>query len=325
MATYLPSPVNGAIPELQAMSEALAHAARTAGYAPSIHHTQPWRWRLIGNTLDLYLERSRVLAIADPDDRLATMSCGVALHHARVALAATGWKVKVFRLHDHPDPDHLAQLRIERGTPDPYAVQRMQAILIQQTDRLPVTGAAVSPVDIAAITKSVEAQGAWLYLLHPDQRYELSAAAEYARRTQVSDSPWRDELAYWAGGRIPAENPQTPIPGRDFGHKGSLPISAEQDRTAVFVMLYGPDDESPDWLCAGEGLSAGWLTATELAITVLPLCATTEVPATREVMKRLVAGVGHPYLVLRLGTIDPANGAPETAPRQPAEQIIDRP
>jgi hypothetical protein len=110
-----------------------------------------------------------------------------------------------------------------------------------------------------------------------------------------------------------------------LSHHGTLPASAENDQTAVFVMLYGPDDESSDWLCAGEGLSAGWLTATELAITVLPLSVTTEVPATRDVMKRLVDGVGHPYLVLRLGTIDPANPTPPSTPRLPAEQIIDRP
>ena len=29
-----------------ALTTALAEAAATAGYAPSVHNTQPWRWRV---------------------------------------------------------------------------------------------------------------------------------------------------------------------------------------------------------------------------------------------------------------------------------------
>ena len=32
---------------------ALAAAARVGGYAPSIHNTQPWRWRITGDLLEL--------------------------------------------------------------------------------------------------------------------------------------------------------------------------------------------------------------------------------------------------------------------------------
>jgi hypothetical protein len=47
----------------QVVSQALAEAATAAGYAPSIYNTQPWRWRLAGNHMDLYVERSRVLEV----------------------------------------------------------------------------------------------------------------------------------------------------------------------------------------------------------------------------------------------------------------------
>jgi hypothetical protein len=124
---------------------------------------------------------------------------------------------------------------------------------------------------------------------------------------------------------MPAENPQTPIPGRDFGHYGTLPISAEHDTAAVFAMLYGHGDRPEEWLRAGETLSAGWLTATELGVTVLPLSATIEVHGIRAVMRRLVADLGYPYLILRLGTVNPADAVPPPTPRLPTDQIIDRP
>jgi hypothetical protein len=64
---------------------ALAEAARVAGLAPSIHNTQPWRWRVDGDVLELYSEPIRQLHESDPGARLMVLSCGVALHHARTA------------------------------------------------------------------------------------------------------------------------------------------------------------------------------------------------------------------------------------------------
>jgi hypothetical protein len=59
-------------------------------------------------------------------------------------------------------------------------------------------------------------------------------------------------------------------------------------------------------------------------VTVLPLSATIEVETTRQATRRLLSDVGYPYLVLRLGTIDPDDPGPAQAPRLPADQIIDR-
>src|SRR5690606_32132752 len=70
----------------------LTRAAHAAGMAPSVHNTQPWRWRVFPEWLELYADRSRQLGRADPEGRLMTISCGAALHHARVALAAEGWE-----------------------------------------------------------------------------------------------------------------------------------------------------------------------------------------------------------------------------------------
>jgi hypothetical protein len=75
------------------------------------------------------------------------------------------------------------------------------------------------------------------------------------------------------------------------------------------------------WLRAGEALSAGWLAATGLGVSVLPMSAAVEVPATRAALRRLLSGLGEPYLVLRLGIADPDSSAPGT-PRLPVERIL---
>src|SRR5687767_5711792 len=117
-----------------AVTQALVQAAAGAGYAPSIHHTQPWRWRLTGDRLDLHIERSRVLNVTDPNVRLATLSCGAALHHVRISPAAQGWHVAVARMPNPADADHLAEVRLNGRVPiDRHAVRGVRSIGLRHT------------------------------------------------------------------------------------------------------------------------------------------------------------------------------------------------
>jgi nitroreductase len=322
-------------PAVQTMTGALANAAALAGYAPSIHNTQPWRWQVGEDALDLYLVHSRQLAITDPDRRLAILSCGAALHHARTALAAEGHHVEVTRLPDPEQPGWLARIRLtDRSEVTAAAVRLVQTVRVRHTDRRPLTGTPLAPADLDAIVTAVGAEGIRLHILRRDQVLDLAAAVSYAQRTETADEAWQAELDYWTGGTrptgtgvpdsaIPEQAPQTTVPGRDFGRRGTLPVSAEHDTGATFAILYGEQDSPVDWLRAGEALSAAWLTATERGIAVLPLSATVEVPATRLTLRRLLSGLGEPYLVLRLGHADPDHAGPPHTPRLPAEQTIE--
>src|SRR5262245_3853705 len=70
--------------------EALLAAVRDAVHAPSIFNTQPWRWSLDSVGLRLAADPARRLGAVDPNGHLLLLSCGTALHHARVSLAAAG-------------------------------------------------------------------------------------------------------------------------------------------------------------------------------------------------------------------------------------------
>jgi hypothetical protein len=293
------------------MTERLAGAVAAAGYAPSIQDTQPWRWRHGGDTLDLHLERSRVRDLIDPDTRLATLSCGAALYHARTVLAAEGWPATVARMPDAADQEHLARLRVDRPAPvDQQAALHVRALPSRYTDRGPVTGAPVGSEDLRAITAAVQAEGAWLHILGTAQLRDLAAAADQAQRAEAGAATWRAELAYWTGITTPT------------GTANPSAISAHGDRAALFAILYGHSDEPRDWLRAGEALGAGWLTATERGVTVLPLSAPVEVTGTRDTMRRLLSYLSHPYLVLRFGTVDPARHQTRPA-RAPMAQLVE--
>jgi hypothetical protein len=185
-----------------------------------------------------------------------------------------------------------------------------------------------------------------MHVLQPGGVVELASAAAQAQRVENLDPDWVEELAYWVGGStspsvtaptpagageglgltdevIPSAPAQTTVPGRDFGHGGTLPIGEGHDRAAVYAILYCDEDLPAAWLRGGEALSAVWLAAIERDLAVLPLSAVVEVAQTREALRRLLAEVGEPLLVLRLGTPDPDRGGLPHTPRLPASQIIE--
>ena len=68
----------------------LEHAVEHALRAPSVHNTQPWRWRIdpADGVVELHADRGRQLTATDPDGRDLLISCGAALGHLAVALRA---------------------------------------------------------------------------------------------------------------------------------------------------------------------------------------------------------------------------------------------
>ncbi|MGN9909305.1 nitroreductase [Phytohabitans sp. LJ34] len=282
------------------VTEALAVAVAAAGLAPSFHHVPPWRWHMTGDGLDLHVEPSRLSDLTDPDARLAILSCGAALHHARVSLAAQGWRATVTRIPDSARPEHLARLQADGPAPTPIealTVRRGQTIGVRHTDQRPLSGRRIGPDELTAIITAVHAEGSLLHVLYPDQVRHLAA--------------------------VPSQPAWATVRDRDFGHDGEQHLSAGYDRSALFAILYDRGDQPLNWLRAGEALSAAWLTATEVGVSLLPLSATAEMVGTRQAIRTLLTRVGHPYLVLRLGTIDQDDAGQAHAPQQPIDRIFE--
>lgn len=320
----------------QTSTQALVAAARTAGAAPSVHNTQPWRWRAHPDGLELYAERERQLAATDPDGRMLTVSCGAALHHARIALAVQGWQATVARLPDPTNPDLLARITPgDRIDGSPEAARLHHAISLRQTDRRPVTRERVPTETLGTLTKVAAVEGAHLEVLRPDQVDDLAMAVTHASEVNADNPAIQAEVRRWTGGRrpegsgvpdeaIPERPPQTEVPGRAFARPGTVPIGGERDQTAVYAMLYGDTDDPAGWLAGGEALSAVWLTATEQGVGVLPISEPVEVPTSRQALRRSLSFLGWPYLAIRLGIPDYGHALPPRTPRLPAERTVEQ-
>lgn len=321
----------GLTPVTDVLIDAAAAAAR---YAPSVLNTQPWKWRVRPDRLELFAERSRQLGATDPDGRLLMLSCGTALHHAGVALAAHGWVARTFRSPGITTSGPLAVL--DGFAPiaiTPAARQQEQAMRTRYTDRRPVSDRPIASAVLRAIAVCA-GEAVRLHVLTAEQVLDLAAAASRAATVQAGDPLAREELGHWTSRTLaegtglppevlPERPAQTTVPGRGFGHAGTLPIGTGHDRAATYALLYGDGDDPQHWLRAGEALSAVWLTATALNVSVLPLSDVVAVPGTREALRRMFTAFDHPYLALRLGISDPASGAPRRTPRLPTAQVVE--
>ncbi|BCB89783.1 Acg family FMN-binding oxidoreductase [Phytohabitans suffuscus] len=315
--------------------EPLAEAAQRALRAPSAFNSQPWRWRVGGGVLDLYADRTRQLKVTDPDGRLLTLGCGTALHHARVALAAAGHEVEVARFPDPADPDLFATLRVTGSrAPADRDVALDGAIPDRRTDRRAFGERPVPPEALSRLRAAVEAEGAFLHVVRPDQMPMLAVATADAAAIETADPAYRYEVHHWTnrpswtGDGVPNGVAVRQVPRRVMlrdhaldGEPGLEPGSGN-DRGAAYAILFGRDDTPSSWLSAGEALSALLLTAVLEGLAAAPISDTIELAWPRRLMRDLLAGVGEPYLVIRLGV--PAESAElPPVPRRAPDDVIE--
>ena len=92
------------------VKEITTAAVELACRAPSLHNSQPWRWVASSTSVDLFVDPHRTVTSTDPSGREAIISCGAALHHFEVAMAAVGWAPNVERFPNPNNLDHLASV-----------------------------------------------------------------------------------------------------------------------------------------------------------------------------------------------------------------------
>lgn len=63
--------------------------------APSVLNSQPWRFKVYGNTIEIYLDKQSELEEIDPRNRLQIASCGSLISYITNAVEKKGWSSKV--------------------------------------------------------------------------------------------------------------------------------------------------------------------------------------------------------------------------------------
>jgi nitroreductase len=317
------------LPDRRTVETVLSLATR----APSIHNSQPWRWRIGNESLQLHADEDLQLHNADPDSRDLLLSCGASLHHAVVGFAALGWQAKVHRLPNPLQPAHLASIEVSRHSATDLDVTLAAAIPRRRTDRRHYSPWPVPAADIALM--GARAARAGVMLRQVESLPKLQSIVAEAVWRHVNDPDYLTELTRWSGrygsvSGVPARNtppsdPTAPLPGRVFAGAALAqpPDTAAADDGAVVLALGTAKDDTLARLRAGEATSLVLLTATALGLSSCPVTEPLEISETRQAMQSDVFGVsGYPQMLLRVGWA-PVNADPlPSTPRRPLSDVV---
>ncbi|MFI6170493.1 Acg family FMN-binding oxidoreductase [Nocardia sp. NPDC051052] len=317
-------------PTMDTVRIALEMAVR----APSIHNTQPWRWRISDRAIELWADPRRHLVSSDPQQGKLIVSCGAALHHLRVALAVLGWSAAVTQLPDPDEPDHLATVEFAPHQPTQTDIELGAALLQRHSDRRAYRSLEIPAGYLKTISRNAATFGAVVRHVPESLRLRLVRPFQDAVTRHAEDLDYQLELAAWSGQRrtadgVPGSNvPQPhlsdPIPARVFADAALIDSHADAD-AAEWVVVCTPHDDRRSQLRAGETTSALLLEATRLGLSS---CLQTEplgLPELRDDIRSAVLyDCAFPQSMIRLGWV-PTDSAPlERTPRRAIDDVIDR-
>ncbi|HEX7077090.1 MAG TPA: nitroreductase [Candidatus Eisenbacteria bacterium] len=328
-------------PGLGSAAEKLRFALRYAILAPSSHNSQPWWFRIVGDHVDLYADRTRALPVVDPDDRELVISCGAALYHLRLALRFFGYRDVTTVLPDPADPDFMARVEIDgvhRTTDEERRLFR--AIVTRRTNRRVFESRPLPEDALAAMEEAAEIEGAHLAVaVDPRVREEIAKLVSQGDLMQMSDAHFRRELASWIhparrGSRdgMPGtalgvseilESLATPgislaIRTFDLGKGRAARDRALAEGSAALATIWTAGQSPGPWIHAGQGMARVLLNAAAAEISASHLNQPIEVAALRPMLAQAIGVTGHPQVLLRVGY----GASPEPTPRRAVEDVL---
>jgi nitroreductase len=296
--------------------------------APSIHNTQPWRFRVRPGSVDVFVDRDRQLPVADPSGRELVISVGAAVFNLRVAMLAEGRQPLFEAWPDPADANLAARVAIGGAvTPDETVRALVAAIPGRRTNRRPFADQPLPSHALDDLVTAARVEGAGLAAADDIGRLAVLGLVRRAEDLLREDVAYRHELSHWAhdlperrdGVPVEAFAPWTAVesvPLREFGQVRRPATVGEYERRPTIAVLYTSGDTAVQWLRAGQALQRVLLTATVRGIASTLMTQPMEIPRLRKLLAAPVDGRVVAQAALRFGYAEPS-------PPTPRRRLVD--
>ena len=314
-------------------SDVLLGAVALACRAPSYHNSQPWRWVVDSDGLHLFLDRNRLVE-TDLHERQALLSCGAALDHLRVAMAAAGWSAHINRFPDPENGEYLASISFTELTviTDEHRL-RAQAIATRRTDRLPFDPVTDWAAFETALRGKLDDTVALVDVVKDVDRHELVQATDLTNALRFYDTTYFKTLHRWSAPfewseGIPYDSLVSAAEGDrvDVGRTFPLSHHAEQREEvptdfSTILVISARGDTRLDTLGCGETLSTVLLEATAAGLATCTLTHLTELSSSRHLVEE-VTGRALPQALVRIGRAPEGEQFPPPTPRRELADVV---
>lgn len=306
------------------LADRVQFALHYAALAPSIHNSQPWRFRTDRRNgaivaLEVYADLGRDLPALDALHRQLIISCGTATAALQIGLASLGVRTRTDLFPRGESDGCVARINVlgDISLPDEHNTASRDALRAHQLPRRRTYRARMTEEPTAAqmrdLAGSVFDQDLTvLWIPDRDERHRLGRLVAMATLTQASDSSIAHETSTWTSRqtrardgvppanwqRTSVESAMAPIVQRDFALGRSLPsdppLCASTEGTTKKLLDVEPGlaalcsarDTPRDWLRTGEALMRFLLDAETEGLAVGYVNQPIEVPRLREILRQ---------------------------------------
>lgn len=305
---------------------------RAAVAAPSMHNTQPWRFRFDGCVIEVHRDRDRELPAEDPDRRMLHVALGAAVFNLRVGAAHLAYGTEVRSVIDRSRPDLVAEVELVPGGAETEQLYRLAPYLqVRRTNRYPYSGRQV-PADVRRLLESTARLGGCaLQWLDDEARLNwLRLATGDANRADDHSVARTQERARWVGGvrngdGVPstALGPRPDVPDWPIRDLAATPADAARPSAGFeshpqLAILATRRDGPAEWLRAGQALQRVLLEATASGLSTSLLNQAIEHATLRWLLHDPLAAWTRPQSIIRFGYGPPV---PPT-PRRPLQDVL---
>lgn len=305
--------------------------------APSIHNTQPWRYRLDPDTSTIEVRAAveRGLPHTDSTGRGLHVSVGAAVFNLRVAVSHFGWEPVVRILPRPAEPGLLAAVRLagplpadRRPRPDAYDLY--ESVWRRHSSRFPFTEQPVPPEVLEELARAAAEEGTHLSLPGPAEAARVLRLTADADLYSAADRDRGGESRAWTreessdgmpGAALGQRDLSGHVPVRDFvgPRPGAARPTAAFEPHPVVGVLATPGDSRADWLRAGQGLEHVLLVATAHGLRASLFSQAVEWPDLRWALRDPRGAYEYVQMLVRFG-YGPEGPA---SPRRPAREVMD--
>jgi len=297
----------------------LMDLVRFATLAANGHNTQPWRFRLAGDSIDILPDFSRRTPVVDPDDHHLFVSLGCAAENLIIAATATG-RPGELTIGADPASDG-ATFRFTSGPA--VSGDLAAAIPARQSTRAPYDGAPVAADILTALAVAATGPGVQSTIISDrtalDRIRDLVVAGNDA---QMADPAFTRELKAWlrfsprsaatsGDGLFAAASGNPVLPDFVGGLAFDLFVTpaSERDRyarqldTASGVILFVAERADPaHWIAVGRACQRFALAATSRGLKHSFINQPVEVPELRPALAELAGYPNRrPDILMRFG------------------------